>query len=313
MLDIVLGYALDLVAGDPYWFPHPVRLIGRFISFMERMLRGIARAPAAQKAAGVALAVITVSITYAVLYFMLKYARQWNEAAYHALNIFFICMALATHSLSYEALKIYRLLENGNIEGARHALSFIVGRDTECLDTHQISRAVVETVAENASDGVVAPLFYLFIGGVPLAMAYKAVNTLDSMVGYKNERYRYFGWASARLDDVANFLPARITGLLIALVAVVCRGSSKRALMTMVREGSHHESPNSGYPEAAMAGALSITLGGPSTYGGKLVDKPVLGQALRPIEPSHIFEAVRIMKIASLLALIIGVLVLWAI
>ncbi|MDI3508242.1 MAG: adenosylcobinamide-phosphate synthase [Clostridiales bacterium] len=313
MLDIVLGYALDLVAGDPYWLPHPVRLIGRFISFMERMLRGIVRAPAAQKAAGVALAVVTVSVTYAVLCFMLKYARQWNEAAYHVLNIFFIYTTLATCSLSYEALKIYRLLENGNIEDARHALSFIVGRDTECLDTYQISRAVVETVAENASDGVVAPLFYLFIGGAPLAIAYKAVNTLDSMVGYKNERYRYFGWASARLDDVANFLPARITGLLIALAAVVCRGSSKRALMTMLREGSHHESPNSGYPEAAMAGALGITLGGPSTYGGKLVDKPVLGQALRPIEPSHILEAVRIMKIASLLALIIGVLALWAI
>ncbi|MBZ4666292.1 adenosylcobinamide-phosphate synthase CbiB [Mahella sp.] len=313
MLDITLGYVLDLLAGDPYWFPHPVRFIGRLISFMEAPLRKIAKSAAMQKATGVVLAVITVGVSYAVLYFMLKYARQWNEVAFHVLNILFIYTTLATRSLGYEAVKIYRLLKNGNIDGARHALSFIVGRDTECLDMHQISRAVVETVAENASDGIVAPLLYLFIGGAPLAMAYKAVNTLDSMVGYKNERYRYFGWASARLDDIANFIPARITGLLMTPAAALSGNSPKMAFMTMIKQGSHHESPNSGYPEAAMAGALGIMLGGPSTYGGKLVNKPVLGQELNAIEPSHILEAVRIMKIVSILALITGMLALWAI
>lgn len=313
MLDIVLGYVVDLIAGDPYWFPHPVRFIGRFISFMESLLRRLSKSPAAQKAAGVVLVSITVAATYVFIYFLLRYALIWNRMVFHLLNIFFIYTVLATRSLGYEAMKIYRLLIKGDIKKARQALSYIVGRDTDELDPPQIIRAVVETVAENTSDGVVAPLFYLFIGGAPLAMAYKAVNTLDSMIGYKNERYLYFGWAAARLDDLANFIPARITGLLIALAAAILGYSPKAALFTMLKEGSHHTSPNSGYPEAAAAGALGIMLGGPSRYGGRLVDKPTLGRPVTAIGARHIIVAVRLMRVASLSALIIGVVIWWMI
>lgn len=311
MLDIVWGYILDLIAGDPYWFPHPVRFIGKFISFMESLLRRPSKSPAAQKLAGAVLASVTVAATYAFMYFLLRYTLIWNKMIFHILNIFFIYTVLATRSLGYEAMKIYHLLVKGDIKKARQALSYIVGRDTDELDPPQIIRAVVETVAENTSDGVVAPLFYLFIGGAPLAMAYKAVNTLDSMIGYKNQRYLYFGWAAARLDDLANFIPARITGLLIALAAAVLKYSPKAALITMLKEGSHHTSPNSGYPEAAMAGALGIMLGGPSRYGGRLVDKPTLGRPVTAIGVRHIIGAVRLMKVASLLALIIGVVISW--
>lgn len=311
MLDIALGYILDLLAGDPYWFPHPVRLIGSFISFMEKLLRKVAKTATAQKIAGIILTVVTVGLTYAVSYLLLAFVHTWNAIAFHVLNIVIIYTTLATRSLGGESMKIYKLLKDGDADGARHALSYIVSRDTHKLDVPHIVRATVETVAENTSDGVIAPLFYLFIGGAPLAMAYKAVNTLDSMVGYKNERYLHFGWASARLDDIANFLPARIAAVLISVAAAFFGGNFKRAFSTMLKEGSHHESPNSGYPEAAMAGALGVTLGGPSTYGGKVVKKPILGQPINALEPTCIKQAVHIMAAASLFAFVIGELILW--
>ena len=315
LMDIILGYAIDLIIGDPSWFYHPVRLIGKFIDFLETILRKIAKTATAQKIAGIILAAVTVGGTYFLLYFLLKYLHQENIYIFHLINIFLVYTVLATKSLSEEALKIYSLLNQGEIEKARQSLSFIVGRDTAHLNEEKITKAVVETVAENASDGIVAPLFYLFLGGAPLAMAYKAVNTLDSMVGYKNERYLYLGWASARLDDIANFIPARLTALLLAVSALLS-GSYKaadRALSTMLKEGSHHESLNSGYPEAAMAGALGISLGGVNTYGGLEVAKPVLGTELNPAAPSHILKAVRLMRITSFLALLMGVLLLWLI
>lgn len=313
--DIILGYAIDLIIGDPSWFYHPVRLIGKFIDFLEAILRKIAKTAAAQKMAGIILAAVTVGGTYFLLYFLLKYIHQENIFIFHLINIFLVYTVLATKCLSDEALKIYNLLSQAEIEKARHSLSLIVGRDTAHLSQEKITKAVVETVAENASDGIVAPLFYLFLGGAPLAMAYKAVNTLDSMVGYKNERYLHLGWASARLDDIANFIPARLTALLLALSALLSGSSeaAKRALNTMLKEGSHHESLNSGYPEAAMAGALGISLGGVNTYGGVEVAKPLLGVELNPTAPSHILKAVRLMRITSLLALLMGVLILWLI
>jgi len=313
--DIILGYAIDLIIGDPSWFYHPVRLIGKFIDFTETFLRKIAKTAASQKVAGVVLAAVTVGGTYFLLYFLLKFIHQENIYIFHLINIFLVYTVLATKSLSDEALKIYNLLSQDEIEKARHRLSFIVGRDTADLSEEKITKAVVETVAENASDGIVAPLFYLFIGGVPLAMAYKAVNTLDSMVGYKNERYLHLGWASARLDDIANFIPARLTALLLALSALLSGSyeEAKRAFVTMLKEGSHHESLNSGYPEAAMAGALGISLGGVNTYGGVEVAKPVLGAELNPTAPFHILKAERLMRITSFLALLTGVLILWLI
>jgi adenosylcobinamide-phosphate synthase len=315
LMDIILGYAIDLIIGDPSWLYHPVRLIGKFIDFLETILRKIAKTATAQKIAGIILAAVTVGGTYFLLYFLLKYIHQENIYIFHLINIFLVYTVLATKSLSEEALKIYSLLNQGEIEKARQSLSFIVGRDTAHLNEEKITKAVVETVAENASDGIVAPLFYLFLGGAPLAMAYKAVNTLDSMVGYKNERYLYLGWASARLDDIANFIPARLTALLLAVSALLSGSyaAADRALSTMLKEGSHHESLNSGYPEAAMAGALGISLGGVNTYGGLEVAKPVLGTELNPAAPSHILKAVRLMRITSFLALLMGVLLLWLI
>jgi len=315
LMDIILGYAIDLIIGDPSWFYHPVRLIGKFIDFTETFLRKIAKTATAQKIAGIILTAVIVGGTYFLLYFLLKFIYQENIYIFHLINIFLVYTVLATKSLSDEALKIYNLLSQAEIEKARQSLSFIVGRDTAHLSEEKITKAVVETVAENASDGIVAPLFYLFIGGVPLAMAYKAVNTLDSMVGYKNERYLHLGWASARLDDIANFIPARLTAFLLTVSALLTDSFAvaKRALSTMLKEGSHHESLNSGYPEAAMAGALGISLGGVNTYGGVEVAKPVLGAELNLTAPSHILKAVRLMRITSFLALLMGVLLLWLI
>jgi len=311
MMDIVLGYIADLIFGDPYWFPHPVRIIGLFISFLEKLLRRISHSSREEKVAGFILTGVTVSISYLVVWLILKFAFSINILLYHFVSIIFIYTVLATRCLGDEAIKIYRLLKAEDIEDARRALSYIVGRDTENLDVNDISRAVIETVAENTSDGIIAPLFYLFLGGIPLAMAYKAINTLDSMVGYKNERYINIGMASARLDDIANFLPSRITSLLMIIVAFFLGLDAKRGFLTVIRDGMKNPSPNSGYPESAMAGALNIRLGGPSSYGGHIVEKPYIGESLEEIKPEHILTSVRLMYGTSILGFISGCLIRW--
>lgn len=311
MVDILIGYITDLIFGDPYWFPHPVRFIGIFISSFERILRRIAHTDVSQKIAGFILAGVTVVISYGVVWWLLKIALSVNTLFFHILNIFFIYTVLATKCLGDEAKKVYKFLKNGDINNARSALSYIVGRDTDRLDIQGICRAVIETVAENTSDGIVAPLFYLFLGGAPLSMAYKAVNTLDSMVGYKNERYINIGMASARLDDIANFLPARITALLIVFASFFSGMSSKHSLLIMIRDGHKHTSPNSGYPESSMAGALGIQLGGPSSYRGRIVEKPYIGDPIDTITPEHILLSIKIMYIASLLAFLLGSIIMW--
>jgi len=310
MIDILLGYIADLIFGDPYWFPHPVRAIGSFISFFERIIRRIARTAIAQKIAGFILAGVTVGISYAVVWWLIKIALSVNMLLFHILNIFFIYTVLATKCLGQEAKKVYKFLKNGEIDNARETLSYIVGRDTDRLDTQGICRAVIETVAENISDGIVAPLFYLFLGGASLAMAYKAINTLDSMVGYKNERYINIGVASARLDDIANFLPARITALFIVVASFLSGMNSRHSFLIMIRDGHKHTSPNSGYPESSMAGALDIQLGGPSTYGGRIVEKPYIGDPIDTIHPEHILLSVKIMYITSLLAFLLGFIII---
>lgn len=311
MSDIALGYIADLIFGDPYWFPHPVRIIGSFISFFESLLRRIFHSSRAEKIAGFILAGVTVSISYLVVWLILRFTLSINTLLFHFTNIIFIYTVLATRCLGDEAIKIYRLLKAKDINSARKALSYIVGRDTENLDVKNICRAVIETVAENTSDGIIAPLFYLFLGGVPLAMAYKAINTLDSMVGYKNERYINIGMASARLDDIANFLPSRITSLLMIIVSFFLRLDTKRGLITVIRDGMKNPSPNSGYPESAMAGALNIRLGGPSSYGGRIVEKPYIGDPLEEIRPEHILTAVKLMYGTSILGFVLGYLIRW--
>ena len=309
MIDILLGYLADLTFGDPYWLPHPVRAIGVFINSFEKLLRRFAYSPKTEKIAGFILAGTTVTLSYLVITVILKMALSVNTILFHLVNIVFIYTVLATKCLGDEAKKVYRFLKDGDINSARKALSYIVGRDTENLDIKDISRAVIETVAENTSDGIIAPLFYLFLGGAPLAMAYKATNTLDSMVGYKDERYINIGMASARLDDIVNFLPSRITAFLMAITSFFLGLDAKRSFLIAIRDGRKNPSPNSGYPEASMAGALGIRLGGSNSYRGRIVEKPYIGDPLEDINPEHILLSVRLMYGTSILGFILGCLI----
>jgi len=309
MIDILLGYLADLIFGDPYWFPHPVRAIGVFINSFEKLLRRFAYSPKTEKIAGFILAGTTVTLSYLVITVILKMALSVNTILFHLVNIMFIYTVLATRCLGDEAKKVYRFLKDGDINSARKALSYIVGRDTENLDIKDICRAVIETVAENTSDGIIAPLFYLFLGGAPLAMAYKAINTLDSMVGYKDERYINIGMASARLDDIVNFLPSRITAFLMAITSFFLGLDAKRSFLIAIRDGRKNPSPNSGYPEASMAGALGIRLGGSNSYRGRIVEKPYIGDPLEDINPEHILLSVRLMYGTSILGFILGCLI----
>ncbi|MCX7795750.1 MAG: adenosylcobinamide-phosphate synthase CbiB [bacterium] len=309
MIDVLLGYIADLIFGDPYWFPHPVRAIGIFISSFEKYLRRIFISPKGEKIAGFILAGTTVLLSYLSVWLILRVSLSLNIFLFHVLNIIFIYTTLATKCLGDEAKKIYRLLKSSDLDNARKVLSYIVGRDTEDLDIKEICRAVIETVAENTSDGIIAPLFYLFIGGTPLAMAYKAINTLDSMVGYKNERYINIGMASARLDDIANFLPSRITALLMIVASIFLRLNFRRGFLIIIRDGYKNPSPNSGYPEASMAGILGIQLGGLNSYGGRIVEKPYIGDPIYRINPEHILASIKVMYGTSILGFTLGFLV----
>lgn len=271
-IEILLAFTLDLMIGDPRWLPHPVQVIGKCIEWAEIVLRKLIPA----RLGGIILAVIIVTATYSVTYLITAAIRNYiGGTAGSFVIIFLSSTTLALRGLIVSVLGVFR---STSLDEARQKLSMIVGRDTQSLDEDGVYRASIETLAENTSDGVIAPLFYLAIGGLPLAMAYKAINTLDSMVGYKNEKYIEFGWASARLDDAANYIPARLTGMLMVLASFfVGKASAIGAMGIMTRDGRKHSSPNSGIPEAAMAGALGIVLGGPSTYGGVVMDKPAIG------------------------------------
>ncbi len=283
---LIFAFLLDLAIGDPRWLPHPVRAIGRGISGMEGLLRKVF-GHTREKTAGVFLVISIVSPVIFIV-FLLQKALLWSSENLSAplsmvLLIYLISSTLALRELRDSAKLVIESVRGNALEAARENLGMIVGRDTVSLTRKEVLRATIETLAENLSDGVIAPLFYLVIGGLPLAMAYKAVNTLDSMVGYKNERYVRFGWASAKLDDVANYIPARIAGIIIVITSFFVLGSFrtlKRSLRTMLRDGGNHTSPNSGIPEAAMAGALGVRLGGPSSYGGILIEKPSIGSSL---------------------------------
>jgi len=307
---LLSAFILDLILGDPRWLPHPVRAIGWTIRRTETVLRRFTKTQLTEKAAGVLLVVLMVSLVYFLSQFLIFSFSRLSHAIGFVLSVLLAYTALAARDLGNAAKAVLRHLDAGEIEQARTRLSMIVGRDTADLDEQEIARAAVETVAENTSDGVIAPLFYLALGGPALALAYKAVNTLDSMVGYRNEKYINFGWAAARVDDAANFIPARITAVLICLSSEFLRGLKTLATIAaavnpqskitspwhiMLRDGNKHPSPNSGYPEAAMAGALGIRLGGPGTYGGKPNLKPFIGEAISRIDKKHIEKSVRLM------------------
>jgi adenosylcobinamide-phosphate synthase len=299
---ILAAVVLDLVLGDPRALPHPVMAIGRMISFLEPRLR---RLFPDERLAGIALLVTTVGASYGCAALLLLAAFRISPDAAIVVGIYLSWVSLAARSLHVESGKVAQALERDDLPGARLALSYIVGRETAQLDETEIVRGAVETVAENTGDGVIAPLFYLMLGGPALAIAYKAVNTLDSMVGYKNERYLRFGWASARFDDLANYLPARLTGLLMVLAAPICALSGSGAWRIMRRDCRNHSSPNSGFPEAAAAGALGVRLGGVNRYFGALIEKPTIGDASLPLSLAAYGGVVKLMYCSEAL-LVVG-------
>lgn len=306
---LITAVLLDLLLGDPRRLPHPVVGIGRLISALETILRRLVRS---ELAGGALLLVGVVGSTYLLTFLLLRGACALHPYIGFAVSAWLSYTCLAARSLHHESKLVADRLIAGDLEGSRHFLSRIVGRDTDDLTEPEIWRALVETVAENTSDGVIAPLFYLMLGGPALGLAYKAVNTLDSMVGYRNERYLLFGRASARFDDLANWLPARITGLLMVAVAPLIGLSGKEAFRMMLRDGRNHSSPNSGVPEAATAGALGVRLGGTNRYFGKPVEKPTIGDPRRDLSIESYRGAIRLMYGAMALMLFLwGTIVLF--
>ena len=308
-----LAFLLDLLVGDPSGIPHPVVLMGRGISGAEGLLRRIARRPTGERLAGVVLVIVIVSASYIGTYFIIRGAGQiWGVLGGLA-TLWLISTTIAARGLDRAAMEIYGILTAGDLPLARKKLAYIVGRDTENLDESEIIRATVETVAENTVDAVVSPVFYAFLCGAPLAMAYRAVNTLDSMVGYRNERYLYFGWAAARLDDIANWIPSRLAGLLLVVAAIFTCKDPRGACSAIRLDARKHPSPNSGIMEAGVAGALEVRLGGLNYYGGVPSFRGYLGPGKRSLRPSDIRDTVRLMYWVALLefAVLLGTSALW--
>ncbi|MDW6004584.1 adenosylcobinamide-phosphate synthase CbiB [Vibrio mangrovi] len=299
------AFVLDLILGDPPHWPHPIRWIGTAISRTEKVIRRLSRDERWLYTGGAVLWIVIVAMSWGVTWLIVETASTVHLWLGEIITLWLAYTIFAGRCLADCANVVYQAQGLGNIEESRLQLSYIVGRDTRSLDDTQISRAVVETVAENAVDGVIAPMFYLFLGGVPLAMAYKAINTLDSMVGYKNEKYRALGYVSARMDDLANWLPARLSWVLFSLAALLLRYDAKSALTIGWRDRYQHKSPNCAWPEASVAGALGIQLGGPNDYFGQRVEKPWIGDNKRPLERDDIQRTIRLMYLASILALFV--------
>ena len=301
------GFVLDALFGDPAWLPHPVVYMGKAISKLEKFLRP--RLPKTPQ--GELLGGAIVAFCLPVGTFLLTGLVCWGAARLHpllglAVQMFWCGQALAARGLVQESTNVYKELKKPDLPGARKAVSRIVGRDTAELTAEGVTKAAVETVAENASDGVIAPLLYMLIGGAPLALTYKAINTMDSMLGYKNEKYLYFGRVPAKLDDVANYLPSRLAGLLWVAAAAFTHNDAKGAWKIWRRDRRNHASPNSAQTESACAGALGVQLAGPAYYFGEYYAKPTIGDALRPIEPEDILRANQMMYVASSFALAWG-------
>lgn len=306
LIDIWMAFIIDCVIGDPYSFPHPVRFIGKYISFFDKAVRKKQRSRNSLRYFfGPLLTLSTIALTFGIVFGVLKLAWSINIYLYHFINIMFLWTAIAPCCLSKEGYKVYKPLKEGNVDEGRKRISYLVSRDTKNLNEEGIVRATVETVLENTSDGVIAPLLFMFIGGAPLALTYKAVNTLDSMVGYRNDMYEDFGFFSAKVDDLANLIPARLSGILISLSALILGYDFKNSMRIFFRDRLKHKSPNSAHPEAAGAGALKIRLGGPNYYFGKVVKKPDIGDEIEKIEAKHIIDSIKLLYGATVLMLIL--------
>ena len=316
LIGFTLGVLLDRVIGDPQGFPHPIRLIGALIGWLDKKFnkgKSVLR--------GAVTWLIVVLATVAVTVALVFGSYRLHVVCGVIVEAILTCYILAAKSLSDESMKVYKAMEaadGGDLTDARKALSMIVGRDTENLDEAAITRAVVETIAENTSDGIIAPLIYTFLGGPVLGFAYKAVNTMDSMLGYHNDRYEYFGKAAAKMDDVFNYIPARLSALMMVVAAFVGGKdySGKRAFLVFKRDRYNHKSPNSAQTESVCAGALGVRLGGDSSYFGKMVHKPYIGDDTRPIERDDIKRAARLMFLTEYLwvavLLVVGIILVVA-
>lgn len=297
---IIIAFALDLLIGDPRWLPHPVRGIGRWAMWLESPLR---RNITNAKTAGIVAAVLAVGTTALVTGLVLFLAYAWNQTAGTVVSIVLLYTGIAARDMMDHSSDVQRALDSGDPEEAARRVGMICGRDTDRLDEPGMVRAAVESVAENIVDGVTAPLFFAALGGPIGIMVYKAINTLDSTFGYKNERYIEFGWASARLDDIANFVPARVTAAFVPIAAFLLGLRPASALTVYLKDRYKHPSPNSGHTEAAFAGALGMVLGGLSYYGGLPSQKPTLGDPIVPATPSRIRQANQLMLVTALLVL----------
>jgi adenosylcobinamide-phosphate synthase len=309
---VLTAYIIDRIIGDPRWLTHPVVYMGKVITWLEKQIRRLFPQEEQLKAAGILFPLLLVGGSFVFVWLLLKALNMVHPWLAWAAEAWLISTTIATKGLAEAGMEIYYLLKQGKIKEARKALSMVVGRDTESLDEREVSRGAVETVAENIVDAILSPLFYAAIGGAPLAMAYRAANTLDSMVGYKNDKYRNLGWASARFDDVANYIPARLAALTLVFVSWLMRLNWRQCAAIILRDARLHPSPNSGFTEAGVAGALDIQLGGTNYYQGVPSHRAKMGDAKRPISPDDIKKTVRIMHWVSLfflLACLVGILV----
>jgi len=293
---LAVAYGADLLLGDPQWFPHPVRAMGWAIAWGERILRSIIRW---ERMAGVLLVISIVGVSYVgtawLLRMMMTHSFWWSFTV--AVVLLFSCFS--TRDLAVESRQVFQALKADDLPLARQRVARIVGRDTDRLDRAEVVRATLETIAESTLDGILSPLFYFVLGGVPLAVAYKAVNTLDSMVGHRSARYIRFGWAAAKVDTWANWLPARWSAVVFTVAARLCGKQARQSWQCAWRDGYGGPVPNAGIPEAALAGALGVRLGGVNWYQGQAVQMPYMGHAQRPLESQRIMEAIRLMYATS--------------
>ena len=303
---IIAGFILDLIFGDPHWLPHPICLIGNLIGFIEGNLRPkLAPNKNALLLGGALMVIIVLVISFVVPMAILLAAGMVSPWLAFALETLMCYQIFATKCLRDESMKVYDALHNNDLADARVKLSWIVGRDTQNLDEEEITKGAVETVAENTADGIIAPMFYMFLGGVPLAFLYKGINTMDSMVGYKNDKFLYFGRCAAKLDDLANLIPARITGLVMIAAAFLLGLNGPGAWKVFWRDRYNHLSPNSAMTESVTAGALNIQLGGDHFYFGKLVHKDTIGDNIRPVCPEDIKKTNNLLYMTAVLCLLL--------
>lgn len=309
ILALPAGFVLDLILGDPRWLYHPVCLIGKLISVLEKGIRRVfPKSRGGELAGGFAEVLCVCALCFGIPFGILRLLYGWSPVMGFVLETFWCYQLLATKSLKGESMKVYDRLVNGTLEEARYAVSMIVGRDTESLTHEGVTKAAVETIAENSSDGIIAPMIYMAVGGAPLMFLYKGINTMDSMLGYKNDRYLYFGRCAAKLDDAANYIPARISGWLMVAAAMFAGLDVKNAAKIYRRDRRNHASPNSAQTEAAMAGALDVQLAGNAYYFGKLYEKPTIGDSIRSIEAEDIKRANTLLYCTAVL----GLAVFWA-